>query len=119
VEVQVFGRKKCPETRKALRFFSDRRVRTHFVDIDRKAPSRRELARFADRFGADAVIDRDAPRYAELGLDAAHLSAPRILERAEREPRLLRTPLVRWKNRLCVGFDDQAFRAWIEGAGAP
>jgi arsenate reductase-like glutaredoxin family protein len=118
VEVQIFGRKKCADTRKTLRFFAERRVRTHFVDVDRKAPSRRELERFAQRFGPEEVIDRAAPRYTELGLHAAHLSATRILERAETEPRLLRTPLVRWKHHVLIGFDDEELRAWLAEAGS-
>jgi arsenate reductase len=118
MEVQIFGHKKSAETRKALRFFAERRITAHFVDIARKPPSRRELARFAQRFGAEAVIDRDAPRYAELGLQAAHLSPERILERAETEPRLLRTPLIRWRNRVTVGFDEETLRAWVAEAGA-
>lgn len=118
MEVQIFGHKKSADTRKALRFFAERRVTTHFVDLARKAPSRRELARFAQRFGAEAVIDRDAPRYAELGLHAAHLSPERILERAETEPRILRTPLIRWRNHVLVGFDEETLRAWVAEAGA-
>ncbi len=119
MEVQVFGRKRCSETRKALRFFAERRIKTHFVDLDRKPPSKRELGRFAERFGAEALVDRDSARYAELGLHAAHLSAPRILERAEREPLLLRTPLVRCKSRLSVGFDEEALRSWVAAAETP
>lgn len=116
MEVQIFGRRKCADTRKALRFFAERRVRTHLVDLDRRAPSRRELQRFAQRFGAEAMIDRDAQRYADLGLHAAHVSAARLLERAEEEPGLLRTPLVRWRQRVALGFDEATLRAWVAEA---
>lgn len=118
MEVQIFGRRKCAETRKALRFFAERRLRAHFVDVERRAPSRRELQRFAQRFGAEALIDRHAPRYAELGLHAGGLSAARLLERAEDEPGLLRTPLVRWRQRVAVGFDEGTLREWIAEAGS-
>jgi arsenate reductase len=47
MEVQVFGVKKNAETRKALRFFSERRIRTHFVDFMERAASAQELRRFA------------------------------------------------------------------------
>ena len=113
MEVQIFGRKKCQDTRKALRFFAERRVKTHLVDVDRKAPSPRELDRFARRFGAEALIDRESPRYADLGLAAAHLSAERVLQKATDEPRLLRTPLIRWGQRVSMGFDEDALRAWV------
>ncbi|MEN8374026.1 MAG: ArsC/Spx/MgsR family protein [Gemmatimonadota bacterium] len=117
MDVQIFGRKKGADSRKVLRFFSERRIRTHFVDIDRKPPSRRELRRFAERYGAEAVIDRGSARYEELGLRAAHLSAERVLERAEEEPRLLRTPLVRWRQRLSIGHDPEAFKTWVAEEG--
>ena len=55
MEVQVFGVKKNPDTRKALRFFAERRIRTHFVDFAERAPSLGELRRFTQRFGLEAA----------------------------------------------------------------
>jgi arsenate reductase-like glutaredoxin family protein len=56
LEVQVFGTRKCQETRKALRFFAERRARTHFVDLQVRAASPGELRRFAQKFGAAESI---------------------------------------------------------------
>jgi hypothetical protein len=67
MDVQIFGVKKSAETRKALRFFAERRMRTHFVDLQERAASRGELTRFAQKFGAQALIDDSSRRYAELG----------------------------------------------------
>ena len=66
MNLQVFGTRKCADTRKALRFFSERRVKTHFVDLKERAASRGELRRFAQKYGVDALIDRGA----KLGVDA-------------------------------------------------
>ena len=55
MDVQIFGVKKNPETRKALRFFAERRVRTHFVDLGERAASLGELRRFAQKFGVSAL----------------------------------------------------------------
>ena len=96
MEVQIFGTKKSPDTRKALRFFSDRRVKTHFVDLNERAASPGELRRFAQKFGAQALLDRDAKRFAELGLRTALYGDERWLQILAEEPLLLRTPLVRW-----------------------
>src|SRR5688500_5775129 len=60
MEVQIFGVKKSADTRKALRFFSERRVRTHFVDLMEREISDGELQRFVQRFGLDALIDRNS-----------------------------------------------------------
>lgn len=114
MEVQVFGTRSDPDTRKALRFFSDRRVRTHFVDLKERAASKGELRRFVERFGADAVIDLGSKRLRALGLHAAHHGPERWLEILAEEPLLLRTPLVRNGKRLTVGLEEAAWREWIE-----
>jgi len=45
MEVQIFGIRKSPATRKALRFFAERRIRTHFVDLMERPASPGELRR--------------------------------------------------------------------------
>jgi arsenate reductase-like glutaredoxin family protein len=112
MEVQVFGIKKSPDTRKALRFFAERRVKTHFVDLQERAASPGELNRFAQRFGVEALVDRDSRRFAELGLAAARLSDERWLEKLVAEPLLLRMPLVRHGPQLTVGDAVETWRAW-------
>src|SRR5262249_19853402 len=89
MEVQIFGTKKSADTRKALRFFSERRVKTHFVDLNERAASPGELKRFVQKFGLDRLIDRDSKRYEELGLRSARLSDERWLEKLADEPLLL------------------------------
>lgn len=113
LEVQVFGMKKCQDTRKALRFFAERRIRVHFMDLDVRAASLGELRRFAQKFGVSALVDREGKRFAELGLRSAALSDERWLERLEADPRLLRTPLVRAQQRLTLGLDEAAWKAWV------
>lgn len=117
MEVQVFGTRGDADTRKALRFFSERRIRAHFVDLGQRAASKGELRRFVERFGVDALVDRDAKRFRALGLQAAHYGPDRWLEILAEEPLLLTTPLVRWKHRLTVGLDEETWRGWVEAAG--
>jgi arsenate reductase-like glutaredoxin family protein len=111
-EAQVFGVKKSAETRKALRFFAERRIRTHFVDFAERGPSAGELRRFAQKFGVEALVDRASPRFAELGLRAGRLSDERWLERLAEDPLLLRLPLVRFGKELSVGPDEDRWRGW-------
>ena len=68
MQVQVFGTRKCAETRKTLRFFAERRIKTHFVDLKVKAASLGELRRFAQKFGVDALVDRGSKRFQDKGL---------------------------------------------------
>lgn len=112
--MQIFGIKKSADTRKALRFFSERRVKTHFVDLMERPASLGELRRFAQKFGVGALVDRDSKRFNELGLRYAQLSDERWLERLSEEPLLLRLPLVRNGNQVLIGADEKIMKTWME-----
>lgn len=112
MEVQIFGVKKSSDTRKALRFFAERRIKAHFVDLNERAASLGELRRFVQKFGLNQLIDRDSRRYLELGLQHARLSDERWLEKLVDEPLLLRVPLVRNGNALTVGLAEQDWKTW-------
>ena len=114
MNVQVFGFKNCQDTRKALRFFSERRLAVHFVDLDERPAARGELRRFQEKFGPAALINREHPRFRALGLHVSGSSPERMLERALTEPRLLRTPLVRGGNRVSLGYAPDDWKAWLE-----
>jgi arsenate reductase-like glutaredoxin family protein len=114
VEVQVFGVKKNADTRKALRFFAERRVRTHFVDLTERAASLGELKRFAQKFGVNAMIDRGSARYHELGYAHALYSDDRWLEKLADDPMLLRIPLTRSANRLAIGLAESEWQSWLQ-----
>jgi len=116
MEVQIFGTRKSAETRKALRFFAERRIRTHFVDLDERAASRGELLRFAQKFGVQRLVDRGSRRFQELGLAAARLSDEHWLEKLQDEPLLLVMPLTRWQHKVSVGQDQAAWKEWIAAA---
>jgi arsenate reductase-like glutaredoxin family protein len=113
MDVQIFGVKKSSETRKALRFFAERRINTHFVDLMERAASRGELQRFAQKFGVAALIDETARRYAELGLRTARYGDERWLEILVDEPLLLKMPLVRRGNALTIGAAESTWKSWL------
>lgn len=113
MEVQVFGTRKCKDTQKALRFFKERRVKLHFVDLQQRAASAGELRRFAQKFGAEALLDREGKRFRERGLHVAHVPESRILDLLVDDPGLLVTPLVRNGNLLAVGHAEATWREWF------
>lgn len=115
--VQVFGFRDCQDTRKALRFFSERRIPVHFVDLDERPPSRGEIRRFQEKFGAAALIARESQAFRDLGLRVSGDSPERLLERALTRPRLLRTPLVRSGHRVSIGHTPEEWRGWVETEG--
>jgi arsenate reductase-like glutaredoxin family protein len=114
MEVQIFGVKKSAATRKAQRFFAERRIRVHFVDLDQRAASPGELRRFAQKFGVTALVDRTSRRFAELGL--AHADRPEAwwLAKLAEEPLLLVMPLVRSGNQLAIGEAEPTWREWVK-----
>lgn len=116
IQAQIFGFTDCQDTRKARRFFKERGVTVHFVDLKERPTARGELRRFVEKFGAGALIDREGARYKALGLRVALDSPERLLERALSEPRLLRTPLVRCGSRVAIGHAPDAWQEWVETA---
>jgi arsenate reductase-like glutaredoxin family protein len=112
--IQIFGVKNDSATRKALRFFQERRIQVHFVDFKVKGPSKGELTRFVQKFGgAEALIDRDSKRFRSLGLGTACYGDERWLEIAVDEPMILRMPLVRNQKQLTVGPAEVDWKDWI------
>jgi arsenate reductase-like glutaredoxin family protein len=116
MEVQIFGTKKNSDTRKAQRFFSERRVKVHFVDLAERAAALGELKRFAQKFGVAALVDRSSKRFLDLGLQYARHSDERWLAILADEPGLLTQPLVRFQHKVTCGVAESEWKQWLEGA---
>jgi arsenate reductase len=115
ITIQLFGTKKCPETRKAERFFRERGVKLHVVDLGQKAMSPGELRNVAGRVGGfEALIDRDGKRYVEKGLKYAAPTGPRIEQILVADPLLLRTPIARAGAQATVGYAPEVWQRWID-----
>jgi len=115
--IQLFGTKKCPDSRAAPRFFKERGVPAHVIDLGQKAMSPGELRNVAARVGGfEALIDRAGKRYVDKGLKYAAPTGPRIEQMLIADPLLLRTPIVRAGNRATVGYVPDAWQSWIDEA---
>lgn len=108
--VQIFGLKNSPATRAAERFFKERRAVIQFVDLKRKPMAPAEIKRFIDRFGLAGLLDSEGKVYVETGLKYLRLTDADLLGRIEREPSVLRLPLVRAGNRLSIGPDEDSWK---------
>jgi|SRR5580704_17276645 arsenate reductase len=111
--IQVFGVKNSSATRAAERFFKERRVPIQFVDLTRKPMAPGEINRFIQRFGLAALLDTEGKAYVDAGLKYIKLSDSELLQRIEREPKLLRLPLIRGPKQLSVGHDEDAWKATL------
>ena len=113
MEVQIFGTRKNAATRAALRFWAERRVATHFVDLAERAASPGELRRFAQKHGVTALIDTSSRRYADLGLAEARYGDERWLEILSAEPLVVQQPLTRWRHNVTIGPAPDTWAAWL------
>jgi len=117
VTVQIFGLKNSSATRAAERFFKERRTAIQFVDLKQKPMAPGEIKRFIERFGLVEILDSEGKTYVDGGLKYLKLSNAELLSRIEREPELLRLPLVRAGHRLSVGRDDSSWKAMLASPG--
>ena len=115
--IQIFGVKNSPATRAAERFFKERRVLIQMVDLKQKPMAPGEIKRFIERFGMAELLDTEGKAYIDAGLKYLKVSDSEMLGRIEREPKLLRLPLVRAANRLSVGQDEEGWKAMLAAPG--
>jgi arsenate reductase-like glutaredoxin family protein len=112
--VQIFGIKSSQATRAAERFFKERRIPLQLVDLKVKPMAPGEIRRFVERFGLNGLLDIDSKAYDDAGLKYLKVTDSDLLSKIEREPKLLRLPLVRAGNRFSVGKDEAAWKEMLE-----
>ena len=115
VSVQIFGVKNSQETRAAERFFKERRVTIHMVDLKQKPMSAGEIRRFIERFTLAGLLDTEGKAFVDAGLKYIRMSDPELLARIEKDPKLLKLPLIRGGKMLSVGHDEDAWKAMLAG----
>ncbi|MBQ9166468.1 MAG: ArsC family transcriptional regulator [Oscillospiraceae bacterium] len=109
MNIQIFGKSKCFDTKKAQRYFKERRVKFQNVDILKFGMSKGELTAVIRAVGMDAIIDPkhpDAAMLAYLALDSQKL------EHLMEDPSLLKTPIVRNGKQATVGYEPEVWKSW-------
>ena len=117
MEVQVFGTKHCNATKKALRFFKERRIKVHFVDLEQRPASVGELRRFGQKYGWGALLNWPGQRPPARNISPAKLSEGLVLPLLEADPLRLVTPLVRAGNEVAVGWNEARWRLFLKANG--
>jgi arsenate reductase len=110
--IQIIGTAKSSETRKAIRFFKERGVQPHLVDLRERPLARGELENIARTLGAEALIDRESGAYERRGL-SYRIYDP--LEELLRDPLLLKMPVVRHGREATLGFAPEVWSRWLAG----
>ena len=113
VTIQIFGVKSSQATRAAERFFKERRATIQIVDLQKKPMAPGEIKRFIDRFGLSGLLDTEGKSFVDAGLKYIRASDSELLAKIERDPKLLRLPLVRAANKFSVGHDENAWKLML------
>jgi len=111
MNIQIFGKSKCFDTKKAERYFKERRVKFQRIDLLDVGMSRGELSGVIKAVGLDSLINDKAPD-AEILTYLAY-DADKV-EKLFENPALLRTPIVRNGKLATVGFCPDVWKEWEE-----
>jgi len=111
MNIQIFGFKKCFDTKKAERYFKERRIKYQFVDLAEKGLSKGELQSVKAAVGLNNLINSEGKDYKRLNMD-------RIIGAEVREeillsnPILYKTPIVRNRKQATVGYQPDIWKSW-------
>ena len=109
MNIQIFGKAKCFDTKKAERYFKERRIKYQYVDVLKYGMSRGELQSVKNAVGLEAMVDpsdQDYPLFQYLaGVEAK-------LDKLFEVPYLLKTPIVRNGRQATVGYCPDIWKTW-------
>ncbi len=109
MNIQIFGKAKCFDTKKAERFFKERRIRYQYVDLLRFGMSRGELNSVKNAVGLEAMIDKNDEDYPLVQYLA---TAEAKLDKLFEDPYLIKTPIVRNGKQATVGYCPEVWKSW-------
>lgn len=99
---QIFGRKNCNETKKAQRFFKERGIKTQFIDLLEKTPSKKEFEVFLKYYDLNDFLDIESKEYKKRNLKyMVYETMDLLLE----NPILFKTPIIRWEKGVILGYN--------------
>ena len=109
MNIQIFGKAKCFDTKKAERYFKERRIKYQFVDVLKYGMSRGELNAVKNAVGLEAMVnteDEDYPLFRYLA------STESKMDKLYEVPYLLKTPIVRNGKQATVGYCPDVWKNW-------
>jgi arsenate reductase-like glutaredoxin family protein len=111
MNVQVIGIKRCQDTNKAVRFFKERKIQFHFVDLNERPLSKGELNNISRYVGLENLMDKDGKEYKNQQLEYKVYDLETILLE---NPLLLKTPIVRIGQKSSLGFQQDLWKEWLK-----
>lgn len=111
MNIQIFGVKKCFDTKKAERYFKERNIKYQFIDLTEKALSKGELQSVKAAVGLKSLIDSGSKEYARLNM--GHIVTENVREEILfKNPGVYRTPIVRNGRQATVGYEPEVWKTW-------
>jgi len=110
MNIQLIGTKSCNDTRKAERFFKERRIQFHFRDLNEKGLAKGELDNISRKIPLEELIDRDGKQFKKRNM---HYMRFDIEEELLNDPLLLKTPIVRNGSDVTIGYKPEIWKKWI------
>jgi len=110
MNVQIIGTKGCSETRKAERFFKERRIPFHFRDLNEKGLAKGELENIARSIPIEELIDRNSKQYKKRNM---HYIVFNVEEELLNDPLFLKTPIVRNGKEVTIGYQPEVWKKWF------
>lgn len=112
MNIQIFGTNKCFDTKKALRYFKERRIPVQFVNMKEKGLSKGEYTRIKQAVGGiDAMLNpncKDKDALALIQYLADEEKETKLLENQH----VLRTPIVRNGKQATIGYEPNIWKDW-------
>lgn len=109
MNIQIFGKSKCFDTKKAERWFKERRIKFQAVDLKKYGMSRGELSSVKNAVGLENMVD---PGHPDAVLLSYLASGEAKLDKLFEDPTLLRTPIVRNGRQATVGYRPEIWERW-------
>lgn len=110
MNIQLIGTKSCNDTRKAERFFKERKIQFHFRDLKEKGLAKGELDNISRKIPLEELIDRDGKQFKKRNMQYMRFD---IEEELLNDPLLLKTPIVRNGNDVTIGYQPEVWKKWI------
>lgn len=108
--IQIFGKKNCSDTRKAERFFKERKIQIQFINLKEKGISKGELKSICQKYDIEELLDKEGTEYKKRNLEYMVYDIEELLEES---PILFKTPIVRLKNKITVGYKADEWKTWL------
>ena len=112
MNIQIIGTKRCNDTKKAMRFFKERSVKFHFLDLAERELSPGELQNIVEALSPEEIIDRESKAYKKKGLAYMEFD---IIEEILENNMLLKTPVVRNGKMAAIGDRIDIWKEWLKG----